>query len=105
MRRLCLLLLIAGLSAGPLFAGQRWGPGSAMLKVRQKQELRALKLKQEYARESLKNSRLPKSVRTQLRHELKRERVKLRQRQKEERQTMKDRENVLSQGMKQLGLE
>lgn len=102
MRRLCLLLLIAGFSVGPLFARQRWAPDSAMLKVRQKQQLRALKLKQKYARESLQNSRLPKAVRTQLRHQLKQERRKLRQRQKEEKQSLKDRERLLNLEMKQL---
>lgn len=95
MRRLCLLLLIAGLAGGPLFARQRWAPDSAMLKVRQKTERRALKLKQKYARESLQNSRLPKAVRIQLRHELKREQKRLLQRQKDERQTLKDRERLL----------
>jgi len=66
-----------------------------MLKVRQKTERRALKLKQKYARESLQNSRLPKAVRIQLRHELKREQKRLLQRQKDERQTLKDRERLL----------
>lgn len=102
MRRLCLLLLIPGLSAVPLFARERWGPDSAMLKVSQKQQLLALKLKQKYARESLRDSSLPKAVRTQLRHQLDQERRKLRQQQKEERQTLKDREKLLNLGMRQL---
>lgn len=97
-----MLLLITGLATGPLLARQRWAPDSAMLRVRQKEQRRALKLKENYARESLKDSRLPKAVRTQLRHQLKQERRKLRQRQKEERQSLKDRERLLNLEMKQL---
>lgn len=103
--RLILLLVVAGLSAGPLFARQSWAPDAALLKVRQKQQLQALKLKQEYARESLRDSRLPKAVRTQLKHQLKQERMNLRQRQKEERQSLKDREKLLNLEMKQLDSE
>lgn len=105
MGRLCLLLLIACLFAGPLVGRQRWAPDSAMLRVRQKQQMQALKLKQKYARESLKNSRLPKAVRTQLRHQLEQERRKLCQRQKEERQSLKDRERLLNLEMKQFEAE
>jgi len=71
--------------------------------AQQKQERQALKLKRKYARESLQNSRLPKAVRTQLKHELKQERRKLRQRQKDERQTLKDRERLLNLETKLLG--
>lgn len=102
MRRLCMLLLIIGLSVVPLLARQRQLVGSAALNVRQKEERQALKLKQEYARESLRNSTLPKAIRIQLKHELKREQLKLRQRQKDERQTLKDRERLLKLEMKQL---
>ncbi|HET7211977.1 MAG TPA: hypothetical protein VFL79_00185 [Terriglobia bacterium] len=102
LRRIGLLLLIAGLASEPLFARQRWAPDSAMLKTSQKRQLLALKLKQRYARESLRDSRLPKAVRTQLRHQLDQERKKLRQEQKEERQSVKDREKLLNLGMKQL---
>ena len=95
MRGLYILMLIVGLAAGPLLA-QQWPTETATLKARQKQERQALKLKQKYARESLRNSGLPKAVRAQLRHELKREQKKLRQRQKDERQTLKDRERLLN---------
>ncbi|HKT10232.1 MAG TPA: hypothetical protein VJW77_00265 [Terriglobia bacterium] len=96
------MLLIAGLASGHLFARQRWASDSAILKTSQKRQLLALKLKQSYARESLKDSRLPRAVRTQLRHQLDQERRKLRQEQKEERQSLKDRERLLNLGMKQL---
>ena len=102
MRRLCIAITIAGLSAGPLFAQPRWPSEAVTLKARQKQERQALKLKQKYARESLANSGLPKAVRTQLKHELEREQKKLQRRQKDERQTLKDRERLLNLEMKQL---
>jgi hypothetical protein len=105
LRRLILLLLIAGISVAPLIARQSWAPDAAMLKVRQEKQLQALKLKQTYAWESLKNSRLPKAVRTQLKHQLKQERMKLRLQQKEERQSLKDREKLLNLEMKQLDSE
>lgn len=95
MKRSCILLMVAGLSAVPLFAQQMGPTGPAALKVRQKQERQALKLKQHYARESLANSGLPKAVRAQLKHELKREQKKLRRRQKDERQTLKDSQRLL----------
>jgi hypothetical protein len=95
MRRLYIVMLIACLSGGPLLA-QQWPTETTTLKARQRQERRALKLKQKYARESLQNSGLPKAVRSQLKHELKREQKKLRQRQKDERQTLKDRERLLN---------
>jgi hypothetical protein len=102
MPKFCMLVLAAGLSAGPSLARQQWPSESAMLKTRQKQELQALKLKQRYAKESLADSRLPKAVRTQLKHELEQEQRKLRQRQKDERQTLKDRERLLNLELRQL---
>jgi hypothetical protein len=100
-----MLLLVASLSGGPLLGRQRWPSDTAMLKARQKEELQALKLKQKYARESLQGSGLPKAVRTQPKHELKKEQRKLLQRQKDERQTLKDREKLLNLELKQLGSE
>lgn len=102
MRKFYLLILIAGFSAGPSLARQQLPSDSAMLKARQKQELQALRLKQKYARESFQDSRLPRAVRTQLKHQLKRERRKLRQRQKDERETLKDREKLLNLELREL---
>lgn len=102
MQRLYTLILIMGLSVVPSLARQQRLVGPATLKARQKEERQALKLKQKYANDSLRNSSLPKAVRVQLKHELKREQLKLRQRQKDERQTLKDRERLLKLEMKQL---
>jgi len=104
-RKVYMLMLITGLAAGSTFAQQKRLSGLRVLKLHQKQELRVLKLKQKYARGSFQESSLPKAVRTQLKHELKREERKLRQRQKDERQTLKDRERVLKLGASQLGSE
>jgi hypothetical protein len=103
MQRLCMLVLVTTLTGCPLLARQKWQSESSMLKTRQKQELQALKLKQKYARESLRNSRLPKAVRTQLKHELKQEQRKFLQQQKDDRQTLRDRERLLNLELKQLG--
>ena len=103
IQRACLLILVAGFLAGPAFARQQWASEKALLMAQQKQELQALKLKQKYAKESLQNSSLPKSVRTQLKHELKQEQRKLRQKQKDERQTLRDRQKLLDLEMKELG--
>jgi hypothetical protein len=101
MRRVCLMMLIASLSVSLALARQKWSVDSTNLKMRQKEELRALKMKQKYARSSLEDSNLPKAVRIQLMHELKREQRKLRQRQKDERQALKDRERLLKLEMEQ----
>ena len=98
-------MLVAAFSVRSTLAGQKWPPESATLKVRQKEELQALKLKENYARESLHDSSLPKAVRTQLKHQLKREETKLRQKQKDERQALKDRQRLLNLEMKELEAE
>ncbi|TAM84125.1 MAG: hypothetical protein EPN47_02065 [Acidobacteria bacterium] len=102
MRKFYLLVLAVGLSACSSLAGQQWPSDSTMLKSRQTQEMQALKLKQRYARESLQDSRLPRPVRAQIKHELKHEQQKLRQRQKDEQQTLKDREKLLNLDLKEL---
>jgi len=105
MQRIYMLMLITGLAVGSAVAQQAGPSGLRVLKMRQKQELQVLKLKQQYVKSSLQESSLPKAVRIQLKHELKREQRKLRQRQKDERQTLKDRERLLKLEMKQLGSE
>lgn len=103
MEKICLLILASLLLVSSAFARQKGPAESLMLKVRQQQELRALRLKQKYVRRSLKHSGLPKAVRIQLKHDLKREARKLRQRQRDERQALKDRQRLLRLEMKQFG--
>lgn len=88
--------------ASPVFARQQWTSPEARLKARQKQESQVLKLKEAYMKSSIKNGDLPKAVRTQLKHELKREQRRLRQKQKDERQALKDRERLLKLERKEL---
>jgi hypothetical protein len=95
MQKLCMLILIAMSCVGQAYGRQHWLSKKVTLKERQKEELQALKLKEKYARESLANSGLPGAVRTQLKHELKREQKTLYRRQKDERQVLKDRERLL----------
>lgn len=102
MQKLFMTILAAALLAGPAFARQRWTSPVARLKARQKQESRALKLKEAYMKSSIRNSSLPKAIRIQLKHELKREQHRLRQKQKDERQALKDQERLLKLEMKEL---
>lgn len=103
MRKIFLLVLLASSVASSTSGSQKWSAEAAALKFRQKQETRALNMKQRYAKSLLKNSALPKAVQAQLRHQLKREKEKLRLRQKDQRQALKDRERVLKLEMKQSG--
>jgi hypothetical protein len=102
MRRLSTLILLAGLSAGPAFAAQGYSTQMHILKSRQKQETKTLKLKQKYAKESSKDGQLTRAARLQLKHQLKSEERKLRERQKDERQELKDRNRLLKEGLRQL---
>ena len=102
MGRLFTLILLAGLSVGPALAAQGYASGVNILKNRQRQELKALKLKQQYAKESLKDGQLTHAVRLQLKHQLESEKRKLRERQRDERQELKDRNRLLKQGLNQL---
>lgn len=98
MQKILTFLLAAGLLASPTLAARNYSAPMQILKGRQKQALKALKLKQKFAKESLKNGQVPEAVRRQLKHQLKREERKLRQQQRDERQEMKDRQQVLKLG-------
>ncbi len=97
MLRLAVLILIAGLAVSPLLGAQGFSGQMRILEGQQKQALQALKLKQKYARESMKNRGVPAAVRQQLKHQLKNEERRLREQQKEERQELKDRQRLLKQ--------
>ncbi|HUZ45115.1 MAG TPA: hypothetical protein VMW54_00620 [Terriglobia bacterium] len=102
MGRLFTLFLLAGLSVGPALAAQGYTSRMNILKNRQRQELKALKLKQQYAKESLKNGQLTHAARLQLKHQLKSEERKLRERQRDMREELKDRNQLLKLGLNQL---
>lgn len=63
-------------------------------KAHQKEERAALKLKEKYMRQSLKDQQLSKSERLRLRHEMQREWRELRARQKNELQDLQDRQRA-----------
>jgi F0F1-type ATP synthase membrane subunit b/b' len=70
------------------------------LKVRQKQEWKALKLRERYQKQSWKHQRIAKSVRVQAKHQMQRERRELRVRHKDELQDLKDRGRALHESQK-----
>ena len=108
MRNL-LILMVAGLvmvfAAGTLLAGQDYDQKAAVKQVRarQKEERKALKLKQKNLSQSLKNHPLPKATRVQMKHQAARERRDLRQKQKDELQQMKDRQRIVRESQKAYG--
>jgi len=71
------------------------------LKARQKEERKALKLKEKYQKESWKNQLISKSVRDQMKHQMERERRELREKHKDELQDLKDRQRALKESQKQ----
>jgi len=85
------LLLVCGLS------GQGFKFENQQVKERQKAEMKALKLKHKYAKESLKGQDIPKALRTQMHNEMKREEQTLRQKHEHEMEVLKDRQRVLTE--------
>ncbi len=93
-----LLISTIGYASAPQVLNER--SAREQIKRRQKEERRALKLKQKYTKDSMKNQGLPKSERARMRHELKREARDLHQRQKDERQDLKDRQKSIKEAQK-----
>ena len=77
--------------------GQDFKFESNQIKDRQKAEIKALKVKHEYAKAMLKGQSIPKSMRTQMRNEMKREEKALRQKHEDELETLKDRQRVVKE--------
>ena len=65
------------------------------LKERQKAEMKALKLKHKFAKQSLKGQPIAKSLRIQMENEMKREEQALRQKHDHELELLQDRQRVL----------
>ena len=99
MRRILLalvtVLVAIGLSSWVLAQGMQ--QESKQLKDRQKAENKALKLKHKYAKDSMSSRDVPKSVRSQMKHQREREQRNLQQKHKDERQDMKDRQRMLKE--------
>ena len=101
MRRISTLLVLGVLLGMPAVSAAK-SIEMAQLLQRQKGEMKALKLKEKYQKESLKGQTVPKAVRDQMKHQMDREKRALRDRQKDERQDMKDRERMMKESMKLL---
>lgn len=67
------------------------------IKERQKEERHALRLKEHYTKEMLRDQSLPKAERTRAKHEMQKERRDLRLRQKDEMQALKDRQKSIKE--------
>jgi len=65
------------------------------VKERQKAEMKALQVKHKYAKAMLKSQSIPKSMRTQMLNEMKREQKALRQKHEDELEILRDRQRVL----------
>lgn len=85
------LILVAGLSAQDLSFETN------QMKERQQVEMKALKLKHKYTKESMKNQTIPKATRTQMENEMKREEKALKQKHHDEMETLKDRQRVMKE--------
>jgi hypothetical protein len=85
------LILVAGLSAQDLSFETN------QMKERQQVEMKALKLKHKYTKESMKNQPIPKATRTQMENEMKREEKALKQKHHDEMETLKDRQRVMKE--------
>lgn len=101
----CLIMLVGFLAfpAAVLRAAPRGNPEVQMLKRRQKEERKALKLKKHYMKQSLRSGSLPSGVREQMKHQMQREQRELREKQKDELQDLKDRIRISKESQKQLG--
>lgn len=90
------------LSLGNASASQASSQEKHLLKSQQKQERKSEKLKNHYAKASLKGQNIPKAVRDQRKHEIQRENRAMREREKEQMQDLKDRQKMMKEGMKNM---
>ncbi len=103
MRISLMVLMMTAFLTGGASASPKKMTEKAIMHQRQKQEMKALKLKEKYEKQMVKNQDLPKAVRAQMKHHMEREQRRLRNRQKDQRQELKDRQRILREGYKQLG--
>lgn len=73
------------------------------LKARQKEEWKALKLKDKAQKESWKGSEVPKSMRLQMKHQMQRQKRELREKHQDERQDLKDRQRMYKESQRLYG--
>lgn len=97
MRRLFVAwtVLVSTLILACALQGQDFKFESNQIKERQKAEMKALMLKHQFAKESMKGQPIPKAMRIQMQNEMKREEKALRNKHEDELETLKDRQRVL----------
>ncbi len=94
------LISATGVSAGAQVLDAR--SARQEIKVRQKEERQALKLKEHYTLRMLKDQSLPKAERVRAKHEMQKERRDLILRQKDELQALRDRERSMKEAQSRL---
>jgi len=104
MRKI-LLALIAALilfcASGFRASAQDFGSRKQQVKVRQKLERNALKVKHRMVKESLRGQGITRGQRLRMKHRMERERRELRQRQKDELQNLKDQLRIVKESQQQ----
>jgi hypothetical protein len=98
MRKILIALLVGLVwicaSPSPLGA-QNLKTEKQQMKARHKAEKKTLKMRAKYQKQMMKDQRIPKAVRIQMKHQLQREKRELRERQKDELQDLKDRQRSI----------
>lgn len=105
MPKVFIAMLMVSLLASPLLAAQNNVSALQALKQRQKAELKAQKLQEKNAKNSVLNRNLPKAVRKQLKHQMAAQKRLLKMQQKQDRQAMKDQQKVMKNANRQAGFE
>jgi hypothetical protein len=100
MRNLRILLIatcLIGISSARLGRAQQYDTKqeTQMLKARQKDERKTLKLKHKYRKESMKGQPISKALREQAKHEMDHEIRELHEKQRNELQQIKDRQRQI----------
>jgi len=94
-----LMPILVFASLAPLNAAENRSvkPEKEQLKARQKTARRVFGTQARNTNRALKQARVPSSQRSQVKHQLKRERHELRERQRQERQDLKDRRSIIKE--------
>ena len=106
MRKTLFWVVLGCLMAFPAAQGvaaPSQSPGVKLLKQRQKQERKDLKMRERYLKQSMKAQNLSPALRKQEMHKLEREKRALREKQKNEMQELKDRLRVIKESQKLYG--
>lgn len=106
MRKVFCYVMLASFWAVPAASGVAAAPSNPeaqLLKQRQKQERKNLKLRRKFAKESLRGQNISPALRAERKHQLQKEERALREKQKNERQELKDRARLNRENQKLFG--